>query len=344
MTPLSLPMVHDSIPVIGTKSYIKTPQLPYLRLPALQKVQRNDITVFNWPTDTVRYFRDNSGIHVDKPIDKKSNYVKRTVAIPGDVLEIKDGDVWINGKKEIYPVRAKLQTSYIVVTQPNLFNSIEEVWSAMYQQFGVTDRAYPINNDTYIFSSLTDDVAKALAANPNIVSVTRNVNKAGVYNKAIFPHTPAFPWNEDNYGPITIPAKGKSVTLTIENLPLYKRIISVYEHNQLEVKGNEIYINGQKANSYTFKQDYYWMMGDNRHNSEDSRFWGFVPEDHVLGKPVLVWMSLDQNASGFKKIRWNRLFTTVNGDGEPVSYRYIVFALLGLWLAYSLLKKKKEKE
>ena len=118
----------------------------------------------------------------------------------------------------------------------------------------------------------------------------------------------------------------------------------MYEHNQLEVKGNEIYINGQKANSYTFKQDYYWMMGDNRHNSEDSRFWGFVPEDHVLGKPVLVWMSLDQNASGFKKIRWNRLFTTVNGDGEPVSYRYIVFALLGLWLAYSLLKKKKEKE
>lgn len=165
-----------------------------------------------------------------------------------------------------------------------------------------------------------------------------------MYNKAIFPHSPAFPWNEDNYGPITIPAKGKSVTLTIENLPLYKRIISVYEHNQLEVKGNEIYINGQKANSYTFKQDYYWMMGDNRHNSEDSRFWGFVPEDHVLGKPVLVWMSLDQNASGFKKIRWNRLFTTVNGDGEPVSYRYIVFALLGLWLAYSLLKKKKEKE
>ncbi|MEB3036420.1 signal peptidase I [Capnocytophaga ochracea] len=344
MTPLSLPMVHDSIPIIGTRSYIKTPQLPYLRLPALQKVQRNDITVFNWPTDTVRYFRDNSGIHVDKPIDKKSNYVKRTVAIPNDVLEIKNGDVWINGKKEIYPVRAKLQTSYIVVTQPNLFSHPDEFRVVMYQQYGVTDPAYPINNDTYIFTSLTDDVAKALEANTSIVSVTRNINKAGVYNPAIFPHSPTFAWNEDNYGPITIPAKGKNVILTKENLPLYKRIISEYEHNKLETKGDDIYINGQKASSYTFQQDYYWMMGDNRHNSEDSRFWGFVPEDHVLGKPVLIWMSLDKNASGFKKIRWQRLFTTVNGEGEPVSYRYIVFGLLGLWLVYSLVKKKKVKE
>ena len=340
MTPLSLPMVHDSVPLIGTKSYLKNPQLPYLRLPALQKVQRNDITVFNWPTDTVRYFRDNSGIHVDKPIDKKSNYVKRTVAIPGDILEIKDGDVWINGKKEIYSIRAKLQSSYTIVTQPD----IELNAQLMYQQFGVTDAFGKIAANTYIFTSLTDEVAKILANNPSIVSVTRNINKAGVYNKAIFPHSSNFAWNEDNYGPITIPAKGKSATLSIENLPLYKRIISVYEHNQLEVKGNEIYINGQKANSYTFKQDYYWMMGDNRHNSEDSRFWGFVPEDHILGKPVLIWMSLDRNQSGFNKIRWNRLFTTVNGDGEPVSYRYFVFGLLGLWLAYSLLKKKKEKE
>ena len=344
MTPLSLPMVHDSIPIVGTKSYLKVPQLPYLRLPAFQKVERNDITVFNWPTDTVRYFGDNSKIHIDKPIDKKSNYVKRTVAVAGDKLQIIDGDVWINGKKEIYPVRAKLQTSYIVVTQPNLFSHPDEFRVVMYQQYGVTDPAYPINNDTYIFTSLTDDVAKALEANTSIVSVTRNINKAGVYNPAIFPHSPTFAWNEDNYGPITIPAKGKNVILTKENLPLYKRIISEYEHNKLETKGDDIYINGQKASSYTFQQDYYWMMGDNRHNSEDSRFWGFVPEDHVLGKPVLIWMSLDKNASGFKKIRWQRLFTTVNGEGEPVSYRYIVFGLLGLWLVYSLVKKKKVKE
>lgn len=343
MTPLSLPMVHDSIPIIGTKSYIKTPQLPYLRLPSLQKVERNDITVFNWPTDTVRFFRDNSGIHVDKPIDKKSNYVKRTVAIPGDVFEIKDGDVWINGKKEIYPVRAKLQTSYIVITKPNIFSSAEEFSATMYHQFGVTDPSYQVAKDTYIFTSLTNDVANALAANSSIVSVSRNVNNKG-YNPAIFPHSPAFAWNEDNYGPITIPAKGKAVDLTIENLPLYKSIITTYEHNTLEVKGTDIYINGQKVTSYTFAQDYYWMMGDNRHNSEDSRFWGFVPEDHIVGKPVLVWMSIDKYQSGFNKIRWKRLFTTVNGEGEPVSYGWVVLVLLGGWGVYSLVKKKKDNK
>ncbi len=340
MTPLSLPMVHDSIPLIGTKSYLKTPQLPYLRLPALQKVHRNDITVFNWPTDTVRYFRDPSHIHIDKPIDKKSNYVKRTVAIPGDVFEIRDGDVWINGQKEVYPIRAKLQASYVVVTQPNIALTPQ----LMYQEFGVTDPSGLVAENTYMFTSLTEEVAKTLQNNPNIVSVTRNVNKAGVYNPSIFPHTKVYPWNEDNYGPITIPAKGKTVDLTIENLPLYRRIISVYEHNVLEVKGSDIYINGQKATRYTFQQDYYWMMGDNRHNSEDSRFWGFVPEDHVLGKPVLVWLSINKYASGFNKIRWERMFTTVNGEGEIQSYRYYVFAVLGLFLLYSFLKKKKKTD
>lgn len=339
MTPLSLPMVHDSIPIIGTKSYLKVPQLPYLRLPAFQKVERNDITVFNWPTDTVRYFRDNSKIHIDKPIDKKSNYVKRTVAVAGDKLQIIDGDVWINGKKEIYPVRAKLQSSYIVVTQPNIDLSPQ----LMYQQFGVTDPSGMIAANTYIFTSLTDEVAQALAKSAGIVSVTRNINDKG-YNPAIFPHSPAFPWNEDNYGPITIPAQGASVALSVENLPLYKRIIKEYEHNTLEVRGTEIYINGQKASSYTFKQNYYWMMGDNRHNSEDSRFWGFVPEDHIVGKPVLIWMSLDKNQSGFNKIRWKRLFTTVNGEGEPVSYSWVVLLLLGGWAGYSFLRKKKVKE
>ena len=130
----------------------------------------------------------------------------------------------------------------------------------------------------------------------------------------------------------------------MDNLPLYKRIIKEYEHNTLEVRGTEIYINGQKASSYTFKQNYYWMMGDNRHNSEDSRFWGFVPEDHIVGKPVLIWMSLDKNQSGFNKIRWKRLFTTVNGEGEPVSYSWVVLLLLGGWAGYSFLRKKKVKE
>lgn len=339
MTPLSLPMVHDSIPIIGTKSYLKTPQLPYLRFPAVQKIERNDISVFNWPTDTVRFFRDKSNIHIDKPIDKKSNYVKRTVAIPGDVFEIRDGDVYINGKKEIYPVRAKLQYSYFVQVKPNAgkFDPI-----TMYKQFGVTDQFAEIQQDVYAFSSLTDEVANTLKNNPNILSVTKRIEQKGNYNPTVFPHSENFKWNEDQYGPVTIPAKGQTVTLSVENLPLYKRIIEVYEKNELKLSDNQIVINGKPTTTYTFKQDYYWMMGDNRHNSEDSRYWGFVPFDHVLGKPVLVWMSLDGNASGVDKIRWERLFTTVNGEGEPVSYRLYVFIALGLWLGYSFIKKKKK--
>ncbi|RIY37286.1 signal peptidase I [Capnocytophaga canis] len=340
MTPLALPMVHDSVPVLGVKSYFSKPQLPYLRLPALQKIERNDITVFNWPTDTVRFFRDPSNIHVHKPIDKRSNYVKRTVALPGDVFEIKDGDVHINGKKEIYPVRAKLQSSYVVEVQPN--KGVFDKYS-MYKQFGVTDYFFEIQPNVYVFSSLTEAVAETLRQNPNIVSVRKRVEEVGKYNPSVFPHSEKYPWNEDQYGPITIPAEGATVVLSAENLPLYKRIIEEYEGNKLRIQGEDVYINDIKTNSYTFKQNYYWMMGDNRHNSEDSRYWGFVPEDHVLGKPVLVWMSLDRNASGLGKIRWNRLFTTVNGEGEPVSYRYYVLAALGLWLAYSLLRKKKKK-
>lgn len=342
MTPVALPMVHDSIPVVGTKSYLKVPQLPYLRLPALQKIERNDITVFNWPTDTVRFFRDNSHIHVDKPVDKKSNYVKRTVAVAGDTFEIKDGDVYINGKKEIYPVRAKLQTSYVVQTKPNV-GKFEPL--SMYEQFGVTDYFAEVQPNTYIFSSLTEEVANALRNNPNIVSVTKRIEEVGKYNPSVFPHSENYKWNEDQYGPITIPAQGQTVSLSAENVPLYKRIIEVYENNSLEIKGNDIFINGQKTNTYTFKQNYYWMMGDNRHNSEDSRYWGFVPEDHVLGKPVLVWMSVDKNASGFNKIRWNRLFTTVNGEGEPVSYRYYALVIiLVTWGGYEWYSRRRKKE
>lgn len=342
MTPIALPMVHDSVPIVGTKSYLKVPQLPYLRLPALQKIERNDITVFNWPTDTVRFFRDNSDIHVDKPIDKKSNYVKRTVAVAGDTFEIKDGDVYINGKKEIYPVRAKLQTSYVVQTKPNVGNFQPRL---MYRRYGVTDYFDEVQPNIYIFSSLTEEVANALRNDSGVVSVTKRIEEAGKYNPLVFPHSENYKWNEDQYGPITIPAKGQTVSLSAENLPLYKRIIEVYENNSLEIKGNDIFINGQKTNTYTFKQNYYWMMGDNRHNSEDSRYWGFVPEDHVLGKPVLVWMSVDKNASGFNKIRWNRLFTTVNGEGEPVSYRYYALVIIIVtWGGYEWYARRRKKK
>lgn len=341
MTPISLPMVHDSIPLVSKRSYLPSVQLPYLRLPGMQKIERNDITVFNWPTDTVRFFRDKSKIHVYKPIDKKSNYVKRTVALPGDVFEIRQGDVYINGEKSQLPERAKLQYTYVLQTKPNIGKLTREY---MYEQFGVTDYFAEIQPNVYLFSALTDEVAEKLRANPNVVSIIKRIEEKGKYNPAIFPHNPVFAWNEDQYGPIGIPYKGETVELSLQNLPLYQRIIEKYEGHTIEIQADEIFIDGQKANTYTFAQDYYWMMGDNRHNSEDSRFWGFVPADHIVGKPVMIWMSLDGNASGFNKIRWDRLFTTVNGQGQPTSYRYYVLAIVVLWFVGSFFFKKKKSK
>ena len=351
MTPIAAPMVHDTIPLAGVKSYCSKLQLPYLRLPALQKIKRNDIVVFNWPTDTVRFFRDPSGIHAYKPVDKKSHYVKRAVAVAGDTFEIRDGDVYINGKKEVYPVRAKLQTSYTVDTDAEFRSYLVSLYGSQYtpeqllpvflfQNFAITDASGFSADNQFVVQSATEEVAQKIGQLPHIEKVTKIVAPKQ-YNKAIFPHNERFAWSEDNFGPVEIPAEGKTVQLTQENLPLYQRIIAEYEGNTLQTQGNDILINGQKATSYTFRQDYYWMMGDNRHNSEDSRYWGFVPFDHVVGKPVLVWMSWDSNASGLDKIRWSRLFTTVNGEGEPVSYLYWVLGLgvLG-YIGYEVYKKK----
>ena len=351
MTPFSMPMVHDTIPVLKTRSYLPQPQLPYLRLPAIEKVKRNDIVVFNWPTDTVRFFRDPSGIHAYKPVDKKSHYVKRAVAISGDKFEIRDGEVFINDKKETYPVRAKLQTSYRVETAPEFKDYLVNLYGGQYtaeqllpvllfQNFSVTDASGFSSPTEFIVQSATDEVAEKIRQLPHIKNVSK-ILAPREYNPAIFPHSKNYSWSEDNFGPVEIPAQGKTIQLSIENLPLYKRIIAEYEGNELSVQGSDIFINGQKANTYTFLQNYYWMMGDNRHNSEDSRYWGFVPFDHIVGKPVLIWMSWDANASGFDTIRWNRLFTTVNGEGEPVSYLYWVLGLgiLG-YIGYEVYKKK----
>ncbi|WP_340066943.1 signal peptidase I [Ascidiimonas aurantiaca] len=340
MTPVALPMVHDSIPLIGTRSYLSKPQLPYMRIPGFQKVKRNDIVVFNWPTDTVRFFRDRSGIHVQKPVDKRSNYVKRCVGIAGDSLELRDGYVYINGKKSELPDRAKLQFSYFAETDGSRFNA-----NYLYTRFGVRPGdAGPTSSNTYYFRSLTEEAAERLEKNPKVSKLQRDIVPEGEYDKAIFPHSPEFPWNNDNFGPVYIPEAGKTVTINTRVLPLYRRIIEEYEGNSLEVNGNEIRINGEKATSYTFKQDYYWMMGDNRHNSEDSRFWGFVPFDHVVGKPVFIWFSWDSFAQGIgNKIRFERLFTTVGGSGKPVSYfKYFIIVLIA-WFIFDFFRKKRKK-
>lgn len=350
MTPIAAPMVHDSIPVIKKLSYLSKPQLPYFRFPALEKINNNDIVVFNWPRDTLSNMYLPATERIDKPRDKKTNYVKRCVGIPGDSLQIKNGIVFVNGKELILPERAKPQYSYEVTYDLNTSIDFERIL----KDLDVTDRAGFKNEarDTLFISALTFEGAEKLKSVYGIKSVNRIIQKG--------PEDGAFPdfkdgkpsvtnnWNGDNYGPIFIPEAGKTVALNKKTLPLYKIIITEYEGNKLEVNGEEIKINGKIANTYTFKQDYYWMMGDNRHNSLDARYFGYTPADHIVGKPIFIWMSLDWNAKGLmNKFRTERFFTTVSGEGQPESYfKYFLILLAGYfaWDWYRGKKKKKEAD
>lgn len=337
MTTVALPMVHDTIPLTKKKSYLNWPQLPYFRIPGFQSVERNDIVVFNWPVDTVYKFRDQSGLRVDKPIDKKSNYVKRCVGVPGDQLEIKDGIVFVNGKELILPERSKPQFSYKVALDGKTPIDFEYLLKDM----DITDGAGFMDaekRDTLFIAALTAANAERLQHIPGITGVQKIISKE--VELGIFPHINK--WNRDNFGPIYIPQQGKTVALNLETLPFYKAIITDYEKNDLKVTGAEIRINGKIATSYTFQQNYYWMMGDNRHNSEDSRYWGYVPENHIVGKPIFIWMSYDSNGKGLKKIRWDRLFTTVSGEGQPQSYfKFFLLALVAYFIGEYFWKKRK---
>ena len=337
MTTVALPMVHDTIPLTKKKSYLTWPELPYFRLPGFQNIERNDIVVFNWPIDTVYKFRDQSGLRVDKPIDKKSNYVKRCVGVPGDQLEIKDGIVFVNGKELILPERARPQFSYKIALDGKTPIDFEYLLNDM----DITDGAGFMDaekRDTLFIAALTATNAERLQHIPGITGVQKIISKE--VEQGIFPHINK--WNRDNFGPIYIPQQGKTVPLNLETLPFYKAIITDYEKNILQVTGSEIRINGKIATSYTFQQNYYWMMGDNRHNSEDSRYWGYVPENHVVGKPTFIWMSYDSSGKGLKKIRWDRLFTTVSGEGQPQSYfKFFLFALVAYFIGEYFWKKKK---
>ena len=337
MTTVALPMVHDTIPLTKKKSYLTWPELPYFRLPGFQNIERNDIVVFNWPIDTVYKFRDQSGLRVDKPIDKKSNYVKRCVGVPGDQLEIKDGIIFVNGKELILPERARPQFSYKIALDGKTPIDFEYLLNDM----DITDGAGFMDaekRDTLFIAALTATNAERLQHIPGITGVQKIISKE--VEPGIFPHINK--WNRDNFGPIYIPQQGKTVPLNLETLPFYKAIITDYEKNILQVTGSEIRINGKIATSYTFQQNYYWMMGDNRHNSEDSRYWGYVPENHVVGKPTFIWMSYDSNGKGLKKIRWDRLFTTVSGEGQPQSYfKFFLLALVAYFIGEYFWKKKK---
>ncbi len=386
-TVVSFPMVHDTIPLLKTRSYLKKPQLPYMRLPGLQQIKRNDIVVFSWPADTVRqFFKKEAG--VVKPVDKKSNYVKRCVAIPGDTLTIEDGIIYINGKESIMPDRAKPIFGYKAYNAKGI--SARKLINAGYddltRKFLITNISQPIldalrphllmiaNPDPSNYQVLTG--SKGLPLNivqqyriqakelletqkslfltlkkaeelPNVVtldSLKRNINSKRTYNDSYFPNNVRYNWNEDQFGPLVMPKKGATVQLNSKNVALYKKIISDYELNNLELSGDDIKINGFTADTYTFKQDYYWMMGDNRHRSEDSRFWGFVPEDHIVGKPVFIWMSIDGFMDGLRnwKIRWERVFTTVGGSGKPVSYRWYFAAFIAIWQGIAWYRRRSK--
>jgi len=337
-TPLAFPMVHDTLPFLG-KSYLSKPQLPKFRFPGFQKIKNNDIVVFHWPADTVYFFRDPSGRHIDKPLDKRSNYVKRCVAIAGDELEIKDGDIYINGELSIMPDRTDLQYMYEVKTKDK-----RPLSKSFFKKHNITEGG--MLSDGHYILNLTKPKFEKLKKNKNLTLVKKKIDPKGIYNKAIFPHDAHYKWSKDNFGPLTIPKKGVTVTLNKTTLPLYKRLIEVYEDNDVQLDGETVLVNGQSADSYTFNQDYYWMMGDNRHNSEDSRYWGFVPMDHVVGKPVFIFWSWDMTkpfGEKIKTIRWDRIMSTVGGDGKRVSYRYWVFGAIFLYIGYGYYKKKKDK-
>ena len=325
-TPLTIPFTHNVI--AGRESYSTALQNDYRRLKGFGHVKTGDYVVFGFPhgdtvlvrepaADYYAYVRALGKEYVERtygpikvrPSDKKDHYVKRCVAVAGDTLTIKDGQVYVNSvAQENWP---GVQNSYRVVTDGKRINpknldklgvNIRELW-------------YHPELPGYPEMPLTAQMLEKVQSYANVVSVTRNVD---VYppdypdsDVTIFPFSSDYKWTRDNFGPLWIPAKGVEVELTMENLPLYKRIITSYEGNTLEIKDGKIFINSEEARSYTFQQDYYFMMGDNRHNSLDSRYWGFVPEDHIVGKPALIWLSIDGNKRFPNNIRWRRFFKFV---------------------------------
>ena len=326
-TPVSFPLVHNVMPITGGESYSEIIKNDYRRLKGFSNVKRDDIVVFGFPHgDTVlkalpqddyyqlvrmndnnrEYTQKMYGPVIVRPNDKKDNYVKRCVAVAGDTLSVVNGNVVVNGVPQ--PEFEGLQSTYTVYTNGSAINPkiLKEIGLTPQEvYFDPSLPGYPDMTLTKSELAKVKDLAVVAEIRENIDVYPPDYPDSPIL---LFPFTKEFEWTRDNYGPIWVPAKGATTVLTLENLPLYERIISAYEKNKLEVRDGEIFINGQKADTYTFKQDYYFMMGDNRHHSLDSRYWGFVPEDHIVGKPAMLWFSTNKYESFPSNIRWNRLF------------------------------------
>lgn len=316
MTVAQVPLLHNRLPFNLGESYLEKPSLPYYRLPALEKIDRNDPVVFNLPVgDSIILLPERSfdigqwnryGLNrrygnreiITRPVDKKDHYIKRCVAIAGDSVQVKNRQLYVNGQAVQNPTN--IQYGYSIEGSFNV-RKLEEM--------GVSLNDSRPDESGQMCHHLTPAQVEKLKGMGVKLNERINLPQPGT----LFPNDASRnkEWTVDNYGPIWIPKKGATTPLNMDNIAFYIRIIDVYEGNDLNISNGKIYINNQEATSYTFKQDYYWMMGDNRHNSEDSRVWGYVPVDHVVGKPLFIWFST-KNADFRQGINWNRIFKSAS--------------------------------